>query len=513
MKVQNFYSDLNSMFNWFIPFGYKRTFSSNSVSGNDVSMGQGLTYVAKTNGLSIHGNQGVESVVVSPNVTDIKIDNAVESVTLTNVAYDPSLLNFSESNVVVNTVSGSTIVSLAVLANHREFLNFSNASGFLTIDNSGKAAFNLSEILLDKNQNYVVNVNNLSVYGNSGTESITIQKDVSGIQVASSIENVIFSGQSTDYAYRVVGNTVLVSNKTSGSNIAGIFVNTASDGTQLHFSDKTITAVWDYGLTSDGGWTGRHWGVSLIDPSIQVPSTTISGGTNLKYAVDFSHANLGSNLANVEANIKTALDNIGQYISSKVVFNLDVFTEKTTPKILAETSATMVGTTAANGVTQTTKFLADSATGIESSPNTADASLYINLAMLNQMSFSNAPVSDKYNLTSILTHEILHGLAFTGNLDQGQGSAKTPFDALVSNINGSPVFVGAHAESVYGNTAVPLEPISAGPGSSYYHVAVANDLMSDAIGKGEVRTISSLDVAMLQDLGLSIVGVPNSLLA
>ncbi|HCT99472.1 MAG TPA: hypothetical protein DF614_05260 [Methylococcaceae bacterium] len=501
--LNNAFANINAYFN-------KKVFPTTTMTGNDVNIGQGLTYLAKTNGLTIHGNQGTESVIISANVTDLKIDSAVESVALKSINYDPTLLASTQGTLNINSATGTNIAALSVSANHKEILSFANASGTLSLDSTGKAVFTLSTIQLDKNQSYTVNANNVQVYGNAGTEKVTLDNNVTGVQVASTVENITLNGKSSDYNYSVVNNNVVLTNKTTGSTLATVFVNTATTGTQLQFSDKTLAATWNDTLSWNRGWALHNWNVTINDPAAPAPSTTITGGTNLKYTVDFSHANLGSNLASIQANIKAALNNIGNYVSSKAVFNLEILTENTSQKTLAETASTMVSTTGKNGVTQTTAFLAESVSGIESSATMPDATLYINLSMLNQMSFSGTPVSNKYDLTSILTHEILHGMAFSGNLDSGSNAAKTPFDALVSMQNAAtPTFIGSHAQTVNGNTPVPLDPASAGEGSAYYHVAIANDLMSDAIGKGEVRTISPLDLAMLEDMGVTLVGVQS----
>ena len=57
------------------------------------------------------------------------------------------------------------------------------------------------------------------------------------------------------------------------------------------------------------------------------------------------------------------------------------------------------------------------------------------------------------------------------------------------------------------NKPIDLEPASAGNDSAYYHLTLSNDLMSDTFGKGEVRSISALGLAILEDIGLAIVGV------
>jgi hypothetical protein len=244
------------------------------------------------------------------------------------------------------------------------------------------------------------------------------------------------------------------------------------------------------------------------------PPTTFSGGTNFQYNVDLNQADLGENLANVSANIKTALDNIGQFISSKIVFDLKIMTISTSATTLAQANAAMVVTTTANssGAANSTKstdasFVADSISGVDSSPNAPDSTLYINLANMDQMSFSGLPTPGKYDLTSILTHEILHGLAFTGNLERSAAS-KTAYDTLIETQNDPALFfVGRHAKTTNAGNPVPLAPASAGQGSAYYHVANPSDLMSTAINKGEVKSISALDVAMLEDMGISVTGV------
>jgi hypothetical protein len=492
--------DFNSLFNFnpFNLFSHKKTAAPTTVTGTDVNIGVNQSYNVKINGLSIHGNKSSEKVTVAQNISGIKIDSAVESVTLSGIKFDSNALVSAQDTLTI-----AKVATLSVAANHNEALNFANAVGTLSLDSLGNGIFNLSEIQLDKNQNFIVTNNDLQVYGNSGQEKITLAHGVTGVEVSSTVETVVLDGNSSNYFYDIQGGTVVVSDN-SGNDVAFIDVNQSATGSQIQFADKTLSASWEI-TSSFGRW--NSWGVTVTDPTAPVTPTIISGGTNLPYSVDFSKANLGSNLANVEANVKIALENIGKYIGSKTPFNLQVLTEQTSPKTLAETNATMISSNNSNGVTQTTTtFLADSVSGINSNGATPDATLYINLANLNQMSFSGVPVADKYDLTSILTHEILHGLAFTGNLGTSAG-LKTPYDALVSIQNNLPVFTGTHTEAVNGNNPVALDSASAGDGSAYYHVAIADDLMADSLAKGEVRTISPLDIAMLQDMGVMIIGV------
>jgi hypothetical protein len=249
-------------------------------------------------------------------------------------------------------------------------------------------------------------------------------------------------------------------------------------------------------------------GIESATTDIPAP-LILSGGTNFKYSVDFSEADFGDFLPRIQANITTALDNIGKYIRSDAVFNLKVLAVEDSSNMLAQANAAIVATQDnPDNVNADTTFIADSVRGADFDSTLHDSKLYINTAKLDQMSFTGLPTPDKYDLTSILTHEILHGLAFTGLVDSPDTKFKTAYDGLISTKeDGSLVFVGRHAKTVNGGKPVPLSPVEAGSGSAYYHVAIPNDLMSPSIRKNEVKSISNLNVAMLNDMGVGVTGV------
>jgi hypothetical protein len=246
--------------------------------------------------------------------------------------------------------------------------------------------------------------------------------------------------------------------------------------------------------------------IATDDNGNDATSTLMSGGTSFRYTVDLSEADLGDYLPSVKANLKTALDNIGKYISSSAVFDLKIFTTNTDPNTLAETTPTMINAKSNGRESIDTSFVSDSIYGVELHPNSPDAALYINLGNMNDMSFSGLPTPEKFDLTSILTHEILHGLAFAGALNS-PSPLRTGFDELISTENSVPIFEGRHAATVNSGSPIPLASSDAGMGSAYYHVGAPDDLMAAGIKKGEVKSISALDIAMLQDIGVSVTGV------
>ena len=244
--------------------------------------------------------------------------------------------------------------------------------------------------------------------------------------------------------------------------------------------------------------TSQSDSLSIVD------STLVSGGTNFKYTIDFSDSNLGDYFPDVKANLQKALDNIGQYIRSDAVFNLKVSGKYKDSNVLAETDSTMTQATLHEKQSIDTSFVSDSLYQYELNPNSADASLLINLSRIGDMSFSGKPVPDKFDLTSILTHEVLHGLAFTGTLGNVNTNLRTKYDELVNMQDGVPFFVGENAKKANAGNPVPLASEKSGYGSAFYHVAIPADLMSESIKKGEVKTISPLDVAMLEDIGIPL---------
>ena len=237
-------------------------------------------------------------------------------------------------------------------------------------------------------------------------------------------------------------------------------------------------------------------------------NTLISGGDGFKYTIDVSDANLGEYLPNVIDSLKTAFANIGQYIHSDVVFNVKVIGQNTSNDILAEADATMTEASTQTQKVIDTSFVSDVTYKSELHPNSPDANLFINLGRIGDMSFKGEISPDKFDFTSIITHEILHGLAFTGAIGNAASPLRTKYDELVMMQNNKPYFVGVNAQKANAGNPVPLVPQSAGNGSAYYHVDVQGDLMAETIKKGQVSTISPLDIAMLQDLGIPV--VPNT---
>ena len=130
----------------------------------------------------------------------------------------------------------------------------------------------------------------------------------------------------------------------------------------------------------------------------------------------------------------------------------------------------------------------------------------------------------EFDLLTVFRHEIAHGLGFSGFTDTSNGSlgsAATLFDTyiqqtVVSGTITAATFTGPNAEAAYGTllgtgipTPVPLNLLN--NGENFFHLAntateaLALDLMSGlGLTNGTFRNISSVDLAIMQDIGLPV---------
>ncbi len=136
------------------------------------------------------------------------------------------------------------------------------------------------------------------------------------------------------------------------------------------------------------------------------------------------------------------------------------------------------------------------------------------------MTSGDSVPGNEFDLLSVFRHELAHGLGFSGLTSPtgALGANETLFDSYIADTTSDGTitaanFVGPDAEAAYGAflgtgvpTPVPLTLLNSG--ENFFHVAnnsgdpLAQDLMSGlGIGEGQSRDISSVDLAMLKDVG------------
>ena len=523
------------------------TLNTNAVGGvqihyDQVQLSPNYTATAPNSNITILGAKGNETITIPLGVNQVSIDANVENVVLSNFNYDPSLLKSNGSTLSIFDTQGNSVLNWASSAASSETLSFNNAIGTVSLNAQGLAQFNIKGLLLNAGQNYTLSQSGVTIYGNVGNETVTLVAGDHNESIDSHVEKVVLPAQASSYSWTTQSGNISLYDA-SHTLVATIGVERTVSGTNLTFSDQTLNVQISSGgisvfnaagqvvqsgslgsSTSSTPTTSKPssttpssssgTAVSPSNPSSPSSSNTTnssSASAHFDYTLDWSSfsAYAGSVVASIQSCLTQALNNIGSHLNAKGNLDVKVVPEITTKSVLAEASGALVAMpssllSSAHGATLTTDFLAESQTGIDANGSQPDATVYINMADLSLFDLNPlvAPTSTQYDLTTILTHEMLHALGFDG-LIGSSASQSTAYDRYVVMQNGTPYFTGPDAQSVYGGP-VPLAPVSTGAGSAYYHVAVSSDLMNNTIGPAQVKTISKLDLAILQDLGAPV---------
>ena len=390
--------------------------------------------------------------------------------TLTTISTSSNALTYQP-----NKLTGNTSVGL----NSDNPLDANQSTNSLTSEIAASNAGALTRTVLQTIQNLGIDTTALS-----NDENVAVQNFVQSLYRALNSENPL-----TDVPSTTAPSTP---DSSSFATVDNSYLNAPNSDTPDFVDLNNVRMNSDIGAS-----------VTMLN-EVTDDKMIMTGGTNFKYSIDLSQANLGDYQSAVIADLKKALDTLGQYINSDIVFNIKVIGQTMDRSILAEADATMIEATTPLQKSIDTSFISDSNYKSELNPNSPDTNLIINLSRLGDMSFNGVPSLDKFDFMSVITHELLHGLAFTGTQGNTSTVLKTKYDQLITIINNQPYFVGANAEQANGGSPVALAPESEGAGSAFYHVAQSEDLMSDAINKGQIKSISTLDIAMLKDLGLPI---------
>ncbi len=454
---------------------------------------------------------GIVGVVSDANVSQFNIGTSLY--TSSSITSSGNVLNVLDAN-------NNKILSWTVGANSSETLDFSNAIGVLSLSSSGVAQFTLKDYLIGVGQSFTLNQSGVAVFGNSGSETLVLNSTDHQELVDANVEKVSFPGKLSSYTWKTETGVIHIYDA-SNVEVAGISIEHTNSGTTLQFADQTLSAKIVPTGVSVFNAAGQVLSTSssTTAPTQTTPAnsgtgSTVSSAAHFAYTLDWSQfAAYANDESAVQACLTSALNKIGAFLNAKGSLDIQVVAESTSASVLAEASPALVSApssiqTTAHGANVSTEFLVESQTGQDVNSSTADATVYINMADYSKFNLNpnQAPGASQFDLTTILEHEMLHALGFSGEIG-ASSTLKTQFDTYVSMVNGQPFFTGSHAEAAYGGP-VPLAPVSSGTGSAYYHVNVPGDLMYDAIGPGQVKSISSLDVAMLQDLGAPVlVGV------
>lgn len=141
----------------------------------------------------------------------------------------------------------------------------------------------MAKIFLDPADSITVSNNNISVFGSTGTESITLAAGVTGTIFDQNTEKVLLSGAVSSFKFVQAGNQIKVSDS-AGTVVATIPVQGDADGTALTFTDGTAQAILSGGVMKLGGATVSATTAGSVTPTtfdttVKTPAPTPTGPT------------------------------------------------------------------------------------------------------------------------------------------------------------------------------------------------------------------------------------------
>jgi hypothetical protein len=230
------------------------------------------------------------------------------------------------------------------------------------------------------------------------------------------------------------------------------------------------------------------------------------------------------------ANVDAALQYVAAHVSGKGTIDLELHVTATGGINSRPLGGVGLPGKAPDGNTLTRSGIASELlTGNDpNGPSNADGQVNIAADLLNlsdtgqgfwldptPLDRSDAVPAAKVEFFHVFVHEILHLIGMSGTRDPNDptrfpGNSETEFDALTSFVNGAPFFTGVATQAMHGYTPLALEPSA--QGSKYYHIAISEglDMINYTTPHGMRFQYSKYDLAILHDLGMSLINTATS---
>jgi len=116
---------------------------------------------------------------------------------------------------------------------------------------------------------YIAAINNLTIYGGSGDDAISILSGVSGVVLDQNIERINLPSSVSTYTFKQTGNKINAYDSTGETLILTVPVQGDSDGTLLGFSDGTASVILSGTVMTLGGKTVSTSTPTTLAPTLQ----------------------------------------------------------------------------------------------------------------------------------------------------------------------------------------------------------------------------------------------------
>jgi hypothetical protein len=259
-----------------------------------IYLGTDDVFTVSNSGAALYGGPGSDTVTIAAGVTGVILDQNVERINLSGASSD---YTFKQTGNKLNVydATGSTLLVMVPVQGDSDgtLVSFSNGMasaalsgsvmklGGATVPSDTAGAITpvttpnatavrtgtTARIYLGSDDIFIVTNSGATLYGGSGSETVTISSGVSGVILDQNVDRINFSGASNSYAFKQTGNKI---NTYSAADASLLLVSAPiqgdSDGTVLSFSDGKASTRLSGGVMTLGGATVSSTSASVIVP-------------------------------------------------------------------------------------------------------------------------------------------------------------------------------------------------------------------------------------------------------
>jgi methionine-rich copper-binding protein CopC len=236
-----------------------------------IYLGVDDSFNISNSGATLYGNSGTDAVTIAVGTSGAVIDQNVERVNFSGAS---SNYTFKQTGNKINVydAAGTTLLTSAPVQGNTDgtVLSFSNGVASATIQSGGvmllggatvnasaatlltptltispapSAGLTKAKVYMGVDDIFTVSSSGTTLYGNSGTDTITIAAGTTNVSLDQNVERINFSGASSSYTFKQTGNKINIYDAAGTTLLASTPVQGDADGTVLSFSNVTASAT------------------------------------------------------------------------------------------------------------------------------------------------------------------------------------------------------------------------------------------------------------------------------